>query len=467
MENLNFKDKLNFKEFPPISLEEWEEVIESDLKGKDYKKVLEWESGEGVNVLPFYRKEHVKDLEQSLFPVRTSTSWDIIEPITASDPKKANELALHALQNGSTGLYFLLQSDTISTKQDLELLLKDIQIEFIILKFGTGLSTPGIVKWLQAICDDRNILNKKLNIYFSFDPFSSAIRSGKILDSDSLKQLINKFGDLFNFMVADSSVYANSGATIIQQLAFTLASANEFLGLNQINAQNLYFNFASGPNYFPEIAKFRAFHLMWPQILKEYGIEEADNPVHSETAHWNKAKNDAHNNMLRATTEAMSSALGGCNVITVHPYNAHFEEPSGFSSRIARNIQLILQEEAYLDKVADPGAGSYYIEVLTKKMSEESWALFQEIESKGGFYTCLKEGFIQDEIMESWEEKVSAYKEKEKVLVGVNKYQPDEIENPKTNIQDFADIEFTDASFSEIKKVKPLNIEAELQIGDA
>jgi methylmalonyl-CoA mutase len=467
LENLNFKEKLNFNEFPPISLEEWEGVIESDLKGKDYKDALQWESGEGVNILPFYRKEHLKDLEQSPFPVRTSASWDIIEPITGTDPKKANELALHALRNGSTGLYFLLKADSISSKQDLELLLEDIQIEFITLKFGAGLSTPGIVKWLQSICENRGILNKDLNVYFSFDPFSSAIRSGKLLDSDSLQQMVSRFGDLFSFMVSDSSVYANSGATIIQQIAFTLASANEFLGMNEKNAQKLYFNFASGPNYFPEIAKIRAFQLMWTQVLKEYGIQESSNPVHSETSFWNKSKTDAHNNMLRATTEAMSAALAGCDVMTVHPYNAHFEDPSGFSSRIARNVQLILQEEAYLDKVADPGAGSYYIEVLTNKISEESWALFQKIEGKGGFYECLKEGFIQNEIMKSQKEKISAYKDKEKVLVGVNKYQPDEIQKSQSNIQNFADFEFADTSFSDIKKVEPLNIEAELQKGNA
>lgn len=466
MKNLNFKDELNFNEFPPITLEEWEEVIESDLKGKDYKDVLQWKSGEGVNVLPFYRKEHLKDLKQSPLPVRASASWDIVEPIADSDPKTANELALHALENGASGLAFDLQSDNISSREDLELLLKDIKIEFITVKFGPSLSTPNMVQWLSAICNERGILGNDLNIYFSFDPFSSAIRSGKLLDSDHIQQILTKAGDPFNFMVADSSVYANSGATIVQQIAFALAAGNEFLGINEKNAGTLYFNFASGPNYFPEIAKYRAFHLMWAQILEKYGIQETDISVHSETARWNKSQTDAHNNMLRATTEAMSAALAGCNVVTVHPYNAHFEEPSGFSSRIARNIQLILQEESYLDKVADPGAGSYYIEVLTNKIAEESWELFQEIEAKGGFYECLKEGFIQDEIKKSREEKVSAYREKKKVLVGVNKYQPEEIENSKLKTQNF-EFEFSDMHFSEIEKVEPLNIEAELQKGDA
>jgi len=159
----------------------------------------------------------------------------------------------------------------------------------------------------------------------------------------------------------------------------------------------------------------------------------------------------------------MAAALGGCKSITVHPYNKHFDDPSGFSSRIARNIQLILQEESYLDKVADPGAGSYYIEVLTNKIAEKSWELFQEIESRGGFYDCLKSGFIQNEINTSRKEKVAAYKENKKVLVGVNKYQPDEIQNSKFKIQNFDDFEFGAGSFVEVEKVPPLNIEVELQ----
>lgn len=467
MENLDFKDELNFNEFPPITLEEWEEVIESDLKGKDYKEVLQWKSGEGVKVLPFYRKEHLKDLEQNPLPVRASATWGIIEPIADTDPKTSNELALHALENGASGLSFNLQSDNISSKEDLELLLKDIKIEFISVKFGPALSNPSVVQWLTAICYDRGILENDLNIYFSFDPFASALRSGKLLDIESIQEILAKTGDQFHYAVVDSSVYANSGATIVQQIAFALAAGNEFLGMNEEVAQKLYFNFASGPSYFPEMAKFRAFHLMWTQVLKEYGIQETEPSIHSETSLWNKSQTDAHNNMLRSTTEAMSAALAGCNVITVHPYNTHFDEPSGFSSRIARNIQLILQEEAYLDKVADPGAGSYYIEVLTNKIAEESWKLFQEIEAKGGFHKYLKEGFIQDKIKKSRQEKISAYKEKEKVLVGVNKYRPNEIQNSKFKIQNFVDFEFTDTPFSEIEKVEPLNIEAELQKGDA
>ena len=469
MENLNFEDDLHFNEFPPISLQEWEDVIESDLKGKNYKDVLKWKSGEGVEAVPFYRKQDLEDLNRAADPVRTSTSWSIVEPIENTNVNKANQLALHALENGASGLNFNLKGNQVSSQYDLEQLLKDVQFEFITLKFGPSLSTPKTAKWLEAICQKRGISKTNLNIYFSFDPFSSAIRTGKLLDKDSIQDIINEAGHTFNFTTIDSCIYANSGANIIQQVAFALASGNEFLGLNEKVNEQLNFNFSSGPSYFPELAKFRAFKLMWAQVLKEYAIENVLNSIHAETPLWNKSKTDAHNNMLRSTTEAMAAALGGCKSITVHPYNKHFDEPSGFSSRIARNIQLILQEESYLDKVADPGAGSYYIEVLTDKIAEESWKLFQKIEAKGGFYECLKSGFIQNEIKRSRKEKVVAYKEKKKVLVGVNKYQPSGIQNLKFNIQNFSNPEIDSKSkdATEIETIAALNIEAELQKEDA
>jgi methylmalonyl-CoA mutase len=226
-------------------------------------------------------------------------------------------------------------------------------------------------------------------------------------------------------------------------------------------------NFASGPNYFLEIAKFRAFKLLWKQVLSEYGIQNAQPYITAETAWWNKSQTDAHTNMLRTTTEAMAAALGGCHSITVHRYDHHFNDGSSFASRIARNTQLILQEEAYLNNVADPGAGSYYIEKLTDAIAEKSWELFQEIESKDGFHECLQSGFIQEQIAQSRTEKAEAYKEKKKILVGVNKYQPEEeIQNLELNIQNVSGFEFEEDTLITITKITPFNLEAELQNGE-
>ncbi|MBD3616929.1 MAG: hypothetical protein HUJ22_10185 [Gracilimonas sp.] len=468
MEKLDFKDDLDFNEFPSVSIDEWEAVIEADLKGKNYKEVLRWSPEEGLDALPFYRKDHLKNIHQNANPVRSSGSWNIIEPVDDADISTANSLALEALENGASGLNFNLKAERFSTRNDLEQLLENVQIDIITLKFGPSLSIPQIAKWVNEICKERNLESKKYDIHFSFDPFSNALQTGKLAAKKDLQHILKEFESSFKYCLVDSAPYGNSGATVIQQIAFALAAGNEFLGLgeNTDTSGHTYFNFSAGPHYFPEIAKYRAFKLMWKQVLQEYKVEDSRFSIHAETALWNKSRTDAHNNMIRTTTEAMSAALGGCDAVTVHRYDKHFEKASGFSSRIARNIQLILQEEAYLNKVADPGAGSYYIEVLTDKIARESWELFQKIESKGGFYECIKSGFIQSEINKSKEEKISAYKEKQKVLVGVNKYTPGKIQNSKFKIQNLGDFEFSGGSFLDIQKIEPLNIEAVLQMGE-
>ncbi|WP_428235900.1 methylmalonyl-CoA mutase subunit beta [Gracilimonas sp.] len=467
MENSDFEKALHFDEFPPISTEEWEAVIEKDLKGKDYKDVLRWQSGEGVNPLPFYREENVRDLSLSPEAVAARGSWNVMEPVESSAVSEANKEALHALENGASGLYFCPAKNYLQSRSDLQNLLRDIQIELIALRFSSAISSPDVSVWLKEICDERKINTGELSVGFNFDPMANAVLTGKLASKAEIENTVNAFDESFSFCTVDSSVFANAGATIIQQLAFSLAAGNEYLGLNSELSGNMHFNFATGPNYFLEIAKFRAFKRTWRQVLGEYGVDNNRSSIHAETNFWNKSQSDAHNNMLRTTTEAMSAAIGGCDTITVHRYDEHFSDNSGFASRIARNIQLILQEEAYLDKVADPGAGSYYIEVLTDSMAQKSWELFQEIEAKGGFYQALKSGYIQELVAASQKEKIEAYQQKEKVLVGVNKYKPDEkIQNLELKIQNFAGFDQDMNECITIDKISLLNIEAELKNGE-
>lgn len=468
LEKLDFEKTLSFDEFPAISSGEWESVIKDDLKGKDYKEVLRWKSGEEVDPLPFYRRENLSDLQHEVSPIQDSGTWNIIESVEGSSVKSANEEALSALESGASGLCISPPKNYIQSKSDLESLLDGIQIELIILRFGNTVSSPEIAKWLKEICREKGLNEEELTVSFNFDPLSHAVLNGKLPSKPKIEEAIHLFNSSFHSCAIDSSVFANTGATIIQQIAFSLAAGNEYLGLDSKFSENIHFNFASGPNYFLEIAKFRAFKLVWAQVLAEYGLKENHPYIFAETSFWNKSQTDAHNNMLRATTEAMSAAIGGCDAITVHRFDKHFAEDSSFASRIARNIQIILQEEAYLDKVTDPSAGSYYIEVLTNGIAQKSWTLFQEIESKGGFYECLKSGFIQELISSAKQDKIDAYKQKQKVLVGVNKYQPDEkIQDLEFKIQNFTNFSPDMKESITIDSISLLNIEAELQIGES
>ena len=227
---------------------------------------------------------------------------------------------------------------------------------------------------------------------------------------ENLKTVIEKTRALKNFRVVavNGKFFANSGSSIVQELAFSLSQGAEYLtqltelGLSVDEvAKNIKFNFGVGNNYFMEIAKLRAARLLWAKIVEAYGPEcncAAKLVAHSETNSYNLTVYDPYVNMLRTQTEAMSAALGGAHSVTVLPFNAIYEDTTEFSERIARNQQLLLKEESHLDKIADPSAGSYYIESLTDSLANEAWKLFLEIQEKGGFIAAFKEGFIQNAI---------------------------------------------------------------------
>jgi methylmalonyl-CoA mutase len=464
LDTLNFEDPLHFDEFPPVSTEEWEAVIQKDLKGKNYKEILRWASGEGIEPLPFYRKEKLREFGHPPHAVHVQADWQIVEVIQNKDVKSANRHALHALEQGATGLLFDLPSSAISGKADLQVLLQDIRIEFISIQFAASLSNENLAAWLQKIVEERGLEADTLNVQFRSDEFAKAIHSGNLPALSDCVQHVNSAADWINYCASDNAVYGNAGATIVQQLAFALASGNEYLGMKPDFASQLFFNFSIGPNYFLEIAKFRAFSILWEQVLSEYEITGCSAYLTAETGAWNKTKTDAHNNMIRSTTEAMSAALGGCAAIAVHRYDEHFAEESSFASRIARNAQLILQEESYLNKVADPGAGSYYIEALTDALAKECWALFQKIEQIGGFHACLQSGFIQELVSTSRRQKIDAYREKEKILVGINKYPPEK--NDEKSAFHTASSNSAQDNAQSIQTISALNLEAALKNED-
>jgi methylmalonyl-CoA mutase len=166
-------------------------------------------------------------------------------------------------------------------------------------------------------------------------------------------------------------------------------------------ASKIRFSFGIGSDYFMEIAKLRAARILWEQIADAYNVSDKKRfrmEIHSVTKVWNDTIDDPYINMLRTQTEAMSAVLGGTDSLTVNPFDITINTPDEFSERMARNQQLILKEESWLDKVADPSAGSYYIENLTALIAENSWRLFLRAENLGGFIQALNSGFVRGEI---------------------------------------------------------------------
>lgn len=228
----------------------------------------------------------------------------------------------------------------------------------------------------------------------------------------------------------DAAVYHNAGAETCFQIACTLAHANEYYTLG---AKNLTVNTAVGSNYFFEIAKLRALRQLMSLLASQYEGAEGY-ALHCETALNNTTIYDYNNNILRATSGAMAAVVGGCEALYIHPYDVLFKKPNDFSSRIARNIQLILKYESYLDKVADAAKGSFYIDTLTDEIAQKSWEYFNDMETKGGWIACIQTGYLQDTIAKQAETTQQKVDSGAQVILGVTKY-PNPAEKMKQEIE--------------------------------
>lgn len=415
------KQKL-FADFAPVTTDEWEAKINADLKGKDYERALVWKTWEGFNVRPYYRQENLESLNYldtlpGEFPYvrgnkKTGNDWLIRQNIFISDFKSANKKALEILGKGVNSIGFYFNDCENMTKEDLGVLLKDICLESAEINLVCPDDSSNCAQLFAEYVAEGKWVNNNVTASASIDPIGTYVLKGKF-EKDAftkLQAVVEKAKILPKFRVigVHGKFFANSGSSIVQELAFSLAQGAEYLtqltelGMNADDAaKSIKFNFGIGNNYFMEIAKLRAARLLWAQIVKAYGPENdcsAKLIAHSETNRYNLTIYDPHVNMLRTQTEAMSAALGGAHSITVLPFNAIYETPTEFSERIARNQQILLKEESYLDKVSDPAAGSYYIENLTDSLVKQAWSLFLTIQEKGGFLAAFAEGFIQKEI---------------------------------------------------------------------
>ena len=408
-----------FERFDPVSLDEWKSKIEVDLKGKSYQETLVWNSIEGIEIQPVYHKEAVND--SKIIPVssKANAGWQNRSIIPITSPVEANTKALKALKEGSDSIVF---RGNIHSESELSTLLDGIMLDIVHVGFITE-NPIDLHNYLDSFISNNGVRPFSIQVYA--DPIGDLIVNGDWNEHDAF-EFLNKTenNNYFNVIITGDH-YANSGATIIEELAFSLAQANEYIARSdnkQEVANSIEFSLGIGSNYFFEIAKLRALRRLWPLILKGYNLKEESLSIHCNTSIWNYAIYDPYVNMLRGTTAAMSAIIGGCDSISVHPFDAVYNEYNKFSDRIARNISIILKEESFLDKVVDPSHGSYYIEQLTDEIAGKTWKLFQKIEAEGGLLENLKNGNIQSMVKTSADKKQKAFEKGEITLLGVNKY---------------------------------------------
>ena len=444
----NTKSEKLFTEFPPVPTEKWEEVITADLKGADYERKLVWKTGEGFNVRPYYRAENLEGIkflgsQAGEFPyvrgTRAHNRWRVHQTVSVVCPKEANAEALKILNAGVDSLGFCIASEAF-TAADLDTLLGEICIPAVQLTF-CGQKTADVAELVLAKIEKEGIAKEDVRIAFCIDPLVKGLSTkGDFCSPNGEKcfvrvaELIRKTKEYKHIRVVTVSgqIFGNSGSTIVEELAFVLSAGHDYLvrltdaGLTiEEAARKLRFSFSVSSNYFMEIAKFRAARMLWANIVKGYNPEKncaCKMQIHAETSKWNQTVYDPYVNMLRGTTEAMSAAIGGVYSLEVTPFDASFENPTEFSKRIARNVELLLKHESHFDQVVDPAGGSYYIENLTQSIAAEAWKLFLEIEEKGGYTEAYKAGLIVERIKASAAAKDKNIATRRQILLGANQY---------------------------------------------
>ncbi len=478
---------LLFDDFPNVSKESWKKEAEKRIANPGTYEDLVWQTEDGIEIEPFYTEEEAKDflfrdnLLPGEFPFVRGTrnkdnSWLLTEDIRLATPEDAVRDALAAIKGGADSLTFFPEMKM--NREVIETLIKDIDPLRVSINFALREDPEKVCALFISCCRKKGINTQELSGAFFFDPLSQLLAHGSLattLDKhvEKIARTIGYLSDAapgYSAFSVKSSAFKNSGATITQELAFTIAAAVEYLVMlrqRDVDAdcacRHLVFSFSTGSSYFAEIAKLRAARALWGNIAEKFAPASAESikmKIHCRTATFNKTVYDSHVNIPRATLEAMASVIGGTDSLTVEPFDATHRKPDEFSRRVARNIQLLIKNESHLDIVTDPGGGSYHIEKLTQSISQKSLELFQEIERKGGYLECLKNGFIQNAVETSRKKTLRDISRRKKTLIGTNEF-PNPLEKMTVNIRKTASAEKEMSSAA--PKMTPLGESREAQ----
>jgi methylmalonyl-CoA mutase len=477
---LGEKPDLN-KEFPVQTFEDWKIQVEKDLKGESFDKKLLTKTYEEITLQPIYTSKDIKDLPQindlpgfQNFLRGNSASgfngndWEIAQEYNNALPEVLNEVLKSDLQRGLNSINIVLDNPTqlgldadqskagvvgnnglsISGVRKMQVLFKDIDLTEYPININGGFSALPIILLFKAYADETRTSLMNIKGSICSDPFEY-LMSGGVLPI-SLNQIFDEIKLATELMIKSNSPiktigvnglhFNNAGANSVQELAFTLATAVEYLnemisrGLKVDDvAKRIKFTFGVGSFYFMEVAKLRAARMLWSKILEAYGVSAEDRKmfIHCKTTRFNQTYFDPYVNMLRSTTEAFSAIVGGADSIHTNPFDESFNPSDNFSRRIARNTQIVLKEESHLDQVIDPAGGAYFVEKLTDDIANAAWKLFQSIEGKGGMINAIQSGFVQEEISKVAEVKKKDFAKRKSVLVGTNMYA-----NPKEEMME-------------------------------
>jgi methylmalonyl-CoA mutase len=408
--------------FPPVSTAEWGAAIARDLKGAGYVKKLIWQTEEGLAVKPFYRAEDLQglacvDTAPGEFPYRRGArargGWRIREAIDESELEGANRAARAAVAAGAEEVSF--RSVQVASTAELKLLIANLREIPLHFEHADERLIRLLLDWLKK------------------ERIGAPVSTGHdaLANVEFAAEVIHSAPEGFVPFTIHGDVFEQAGATAVEEAGFVLASGVDFLAALEERgieaacaAAGLEFNFASGANYFFQVAKLRAFRMLWARAVESFGgaPEGARARIAARTSRWNKTVYDAHVNILRTTTEAMAAVIGGADSVMVEAFDDCYKRPGEASRRLARNTQLILKDEAWLGRVADAAGGSYYVETVTDFLAREGWRCMQELEARGGYKKARTEGRIAQTLERRLTAREKAVALRRRVLIGTNQF---------------------------------------------
>jgi methylmalonyl-CoA mutase len=429
-------------EFPPATREQWRKLVEGVLKGAPFEKRPVAKTYDGLAVEPLYPR---KADAQPVFGRMPGAAWTIMQRVDHPDPAAANALALRDLENGSNGLAVVFAGalgaygfGVAASEEATRRALDGVHLDAgIALDLDPGAQGELIAPLVAALVKRGGTAPAATDIRFGLDPIGAAASRGgssmpwsrQALAFSAAISDLRAQGFRGPFAAPDGRVIHNAGGSEAQELAYVLAVAVVYLRALEANGVALdtargmiYFRLAADADQLLTIAKFRALRKLWARVEEACGITPAPAFIAAETAWRMMTRRDPFVNMLRTTIAVVSAGLAGADAVGVLPFTMALGLPDGFARRIARNTQLVLLEESHLAKVADPAAGSGGIEDLTEKLCHATWTLFQEVERRGGAWTALEQGLIQQKVADVRSAREAAVARRKDALTGTSDF---------------------------------------------
>jgi len=465
-----------FQEFDKSSYQAWLNQLQKELKGGDTSRLQHFQS-EGLRLPTYLEAGDMSDSPSPLaYKVATQSTegganhWMACVELKTNDLVQCNRKAIRMLEHGASALRFTGLG--ISNQDELRLVLRNIQPEIICTHFDCGEANPSLLFMfldeLEKMGADKSLIRGSTG----FDPLGDyalmahlpASLEESMQIARSLLTVTEENLPAFKCISHNGSIWHHAGATMAEELAFSLAAIAEYM-VHTREAEKVarYINLriAIGADFFGNISKVRSLRLLWERMLRGFDLDAGEIPlwISAETSLLNLSLFDPLNNQLRITTEAMAAVIGGIDDLTIHPYNIVFNQSDDHAERIALNVHHILRYESHLDAVADAAHGSDYIEKYSAELGEAAWAIFLQVEEQGGYLKTLKSGWIQERIAATRSKKEAEFATGKRSLVGVNRFAKadEQLTPPEAGQRDPL------ARQPEIETIKPYREAAELE----